>query len=86
MEKEFFDELKEIIDAAIDEKKVATPILMSCDSDGNAYVMTRGNVLDQAVMFSQLRKTKCIEKIEKAASLIRMDLIVNDNTPGDREI
>lgn len=57
---------------------------MSCDSDGNACVMTRGNILDQAVVFSKLRKTKCIEKIEKAASL--MNLIVNDNTPDDREI
>lgn len=85
MGKEFIEELQEIIDAAIDEKKVATLILMSCDSDGNACVMTRGNLLDQAVVFSELRKTECIEKIEKAASLIN-NLIVNDDTPDDREI
>lgn len=84
MGKEFFDELQEIIDAAIDEKKVATLILMSCDSDGHACVMTRGNILDQAMMFSQLRKNECIEKIEKTASL--MNLIVKVNTPGDGEI
>lgn len=84
MEKEFFDELTEIIDAAIDEKKVETIILMSSDSDGNAFVLTRGNILDQAMMLTQLRKNECIEKIEKAASLI--NLIVNVNTPDDREI
>lgn len=84
MEKEFFDELKEIIDAAIDEKKVKTVILMSCDSDGNACILTRGNFLDQAMMLAQLRKDESIEKIEKAASLI--NLIVNVNTPDDREI
>lgn len=84
MEKEFFDELKEIIDAAIDEKKVKTVILMSCDSDGNACILTRSNFLDQAMMLAQLRKDESIEKIEKAASLI--NLIVNVNTPDDREI
>lgn len=84
MEKEFFDELKEIIDAAIDEKKVKTVILMSCDSDGNAGVLLRGNVLDQAMMFSQLRKDECFEKIERTASLL--DLMNIDKTPGDGEI
>lgn len=84
MEKNFIEELEEIIDAAIDEKKLETLILMSCDSDGHACVLTRGNLLDQAGMFSQLRQYKCIEKIEKAASLI--NLIVNVNTPDDREI
>lgn len=84
MGKEFFDEITEIIDAAIDEKKVTTVILMSCDSDGNACVLTRGNTLDQGVMFSQLRKSKCIETIERAASIA--DLVYDDKTPGDREI
>lgn len=84
MAKEFFDELSKIIDAAIDEKKVKTVILMSCDSDGNAGVLTRGNFLDLAVMFSASRKVEGIEKIEKAASLL--DLMYNDKTPGDGEI
>ena len=84
MEKEFIDELKEIIDAAIDENKVKTLILMSCDSDGNAGILTRGNVLDQAVMLSQLRKKECIEKIERTAYFV--DLTHIDKTPGDGEI
>ena len=78
MEKEFIDELTEIIDAAIDEGKVKTVILMTCDSDGNASIVTRGNLLEQAVIFSQLRKNKCIEKIERAASFIDL-MYINKN-------
>lgn len=84
MEREFIDELKEIIDAAIDEGKVKTVILMTCDSDGNANILTRGNLFDQAVMFSQLRTDKCIEKIEKTAFLLELTNTIKK--PDDREI
>lgn len=84
MEKEFIDELKEIIDANINEKKVKTVILMTVDSDGNANILTRGKLLDQAMMFSQLRTKKCIEKIEKTAFLL--ELMNTIKKPDDWEI
>lgn len=84
MGKNFIKELAEIIDAAIDEKKVETLILMSCDSDGTGSVLTRGRLLDQAFVFSELRKSESIKKIENAASVI--NLIADVDTPGDGEI
>lgn len=61
-----------------------TVILMTCDSDGNANILTRGNLLDQAMMFSQLRTRKCIKKIEKTAFLL--ELMNTIKKPDDREI